>query len=231
VMLLVHVGFWLSQHPSLHATALVPAGMLLCTRLVRGEASTWLIVLGTLAYIGVEAPSLLSPTAGMAAVALGLRALRWPVTHPAAAAVAPTGSGDVYRVDATVDPTPPAPVPPPRPSFVLAPPAARLRLLTGAAWCLYLAAWTHGWSGGPWPVHAGWLDALWVITSLVAFARTRRSTVLVPPAVALMHLAVALRVVSGPQSPLQWGMTCIGLGFALLVLSLFASVRWRQRAT
>jgi len=35
--------------------------------------------------------------------------------------------------------------------------------------------------------------------------------------------------VSGPQSVLAWGLTCIGVGFGILVLCLLASVRWRQR--
>lgn len=228
VMLLVHVGFWLSQDATLHGAALVPAAALLCTRLVRRETTTWLVVLGTLGFVLVHAPQLLSTTAGMAAATLCLRALRQP-GRPVAPPVVPATPGDVYRVDATLPPAPPpTPLPSPRP-FVMAPRDERLRLLTGAAGCLYLAVWTQGWSGGPWPSHVWWLDAVLLVATLAAFARLRRSAVLVPLALASVHLVVALRLVPTPRSALEWGIACIGLGFALLVLSLLVSVRWRHR--
>ncbi len=228
-MMLVHVGFSMSQHAGLHGTVVVAAGVLLCTRWVERESTTWVIALGTLGYIALEAPLALSPTAVMAAATLALRALRCPVVRLLASAVSvAVATDDAYRKDATVEP----PLPPARalPSFVVAPAAARLRLLTGAAASLYLAAWTHGWPGGPWPSHVGWLDALLVGLSLWAFARIRRYTLLVPLGLGSLHLAVSLRLVPAPQSGLEWGVTSIGLGFALLLLSLLASVRWRHPA-
>lgn len=223
-MLLVHVGFWLSQHATLEGAVLVPVTLLSCTRFVRSEARIWLVVIGTLGGAVLWAPHLLAATAVMAAITLGLRALRKP-SMPAAASPAVTrGSDDVYRVDATSETTP-LPPPPASPSFALAPRDERLRLLTGVVGCSYLAVWAHGWSGGPWPAHAWGLDALLALASAVAFARIRRPTLLVPSALASAHLVVSLRVVPGPQSALEWGITCLGLGFALLVLSLYASVR------
>ncbi|MCA9707529.1 MAG: hypothetical protein KDK70_16875, partial [Myxococcales bacterium] len=85
-MVLVHASFWVSQHPSLDTTALLPTGVLLATRWMRRESSVWITVLATLGMAGAVHPALLSLLAAMAAGALLLRALRRPtVVAPAPA--------------------------------------------------------------------------------------------------------------------------------------------------
>ena len=226
--MLVHAGFWLSQHPALDGTALLPAGMLLGTRFARRESTTWLVVGTTLLYVGATSPELFWLTSLMATATLALRALRQPSRRPAPEPLrAPIGD-DVYRTEPSQAPAP-RPSPPPCWSFELAAPGARRRLLTGALGCLYVAAWTHGWSGGPWPPHVGWLDLALVATSIALVASTRWRLPLLLPAASLGHLVVSLRLVSGPQSMLEWGITSVGVGFGLLLLGLVASVVWRHR--
>lgn len=230
-MVLLHVGFWLSQHPTLEAIALLPAGMLLATRWAKRESSVWLMVGGTLLYAGMVVPHLLSPTAVMAALTLGLHALGRPQhRRPRVPVVAPAGGVDVYRVDVTAEPPAPPPARLPPMIFVVPGRDERLRLLNGAAGCVYLAVWTHGWSGGPMPPHVAWLDLSLLLASLGVFVHTRSRLPLVLPGLASMHLAIALELVSRPSSAWQWGATCIGVGFGLLLLCLVASVLWRQRS-
>ncbi|MEX1362867.1 MAG: hypothetical protein AB1Z98_07065 [Nannocystaceae bacterium] len=229
-MVLLHVGFWLSQHPTLEAIALLPAGMLLATRWAERESSVWLMVGVTLLCAGTALPHLLSLTAVMAALTLGLHALGRPHhRRPRPPVVAPTAGVDVYRVDVTAEPAAPPPAPLP-PIFVVPGRGERLRLLTGVAGCVYLAVWTHGWSGGPMPPHLAWLDLLLLVASLGAFVHGRWRLPLVLPGLASMHLAIALELVSRPSTALQWGAACIGVGFGLLLLCLIASVHWRRRS-
>lgn len=229
-MMLIHAGFWLSEHRGLDASVLVPAAILLGTRAAKRESTTWLVVSGTLLYIGAARPSLLWLTAAMAAVVLVLRALRQPVSQARVEPASATARADVYRVD----PSPAPPVSPPPSAelhFIVAAPQARRRLLLGAAGCGYLAVWTCGWTGGPWPEHRWWLDLVVVAATLLVVVYTRRHALLGLPGLLLTHWVVSLRLVSGPQSALQWGIACIGVGFGLLALCLIVSVRWRQRMT
>lgn len=228
-MVLLHVGFWLSQDPTLSARALAPAAMLLVTRRLQRESRVWLVVAGTLGYVAVALPSVLWLTAGMAAVVLCLHALRKPVTHPSGPLAQVPRAVDVYRVDPTLE-TPPVPPRVPHATFTLAPRESRRRLLTGAAGCVYLAAWTFHWSGGPWPSHLGWLDLLLVAVSIAVVVHARFYALVTLPGLVVAHLLVSLDLVPIPQSILQWGLSCVGVGFVLLLGSLGASVRWRHHS-
>ncbi|MEM9455072.1 MAG: hypothetical protein AAGF11_12900 [Myxococcota bacterium] len=228
-MVLLHVGFWLSQEPTLSAHALAPAAVLLATRLLRRESRVWWVVAGTLGYVALALPSVLWLVAGMAAVVLGLHALRRPVTRPAVRAAPVPPAGDVYRVDPTLEPPPVRPQLP-HAIFTLAPGDSRRRLLTGAVGCVYLAAWTYHWAGGPWPSHLWWLDLLLLAVSVTVVVHTRFYALLALPGLMVAHLVVSLDLVPIPQSILQWGLSCVGVGFVLLLGSLGASVRWRHHS-
>ncbi|MCX4244521.1 hypothetical protein [Paraliomyxa miuraensis] len=232
LMMLVHVGFWLTQIPTLHATALVPAACLLWTRFARRETTTWIVVGITLLYVGLKSPSLLSLTALMATATLCLRALRQPHVPPVPPPPIPLAvDDDVYRREAT-EPAPPTPLASTRPlpdTFVLAPPRVRRRLLTGALGTLYLSVWCHGWAGGPWPGHVWWLDLLLLGTCLALAGWNHWRLPLILPSLGLGHWVVSLRLVPTPQSAISWGVLCVGLGFGLLLCMLVVSVRWRHR--
>ncbi len=232
-MVLLHVGFWLTQHPSLEAIVLLPVGMLLATRWAKRESSVWIMVGGTLLYVGTVMPHFFSLTAIMATATLAAHALRRPRPElPHVPVTEPKTTDDVYRTDVTAEPPAPSPVPPLSmlPTLVMPARDERLRLLTGAAGCLYLSLWTTGWSGGPWPPHVAWLDLLLLVASLGVFFTTRWRLPLVLPSLASMHLVIALDLISRPHTALQWGVACVGVGFGLLLLCLVASVVWRRRS-
>jgi len=98
------------------------------------------------------------------------------------------------------------------------------RAIAGALFCAHLAAWSAGWSGGPFPRHVLALDAaLAAGVALVAWSR-RAPSVLAPLALELGHLAVEARVVTAPVTALEWGAWSVGAGFFLLVATIGASL-------
>lgn len=228
VMMLVHVGFWLSQHPSLHAASLLPAATLLLTRWIGGESKIWLTTLATVIAMAIIHPQFLWLSAALASAALSLRALRFPCLRPRPPCEKPKAPGDVYRQEQPTEPSPRALIHRPL-YFAVADPSAMVRLLSGAAGYLYLAVWTYGYVGGPLPAHLWWLDLIAIAVSVVAAVRLRSTMPLFPPALALGHLVVSWRLIAAPQSALQWGVTCVAIGFGLLLVCLLASVHWRHR--
>ena len=226
-MTLLHVGFWFSQNPSLPFVVLVPVAALVSTRLFARESATWAIVIATLVVMGFVAPALFALTAAMGAVTLVLRALRKPTYVAPPAPVDRENSDDVYREDPETE-TPAVVAPPPRLIFCREEPAACARLLTGAAGCIYLAAWTAQWSGGAWPAHPWWLLVALAATTVLVLKRHHYTFAALPTLVS-GHLVASSEWIASPRSALQWGVTCITLGFALLALGLALTVWWRHR--
>jgi hypothetical protein len=223
---IVHVLFWRAQYPfALHLQVLVPVALLLVTRLCRRESHVWAWTGGALAIAAVHVPSQFALVACMAAATLALRALRQPVVPPTIAEAPPRWM-DPYR--ASDDLAAPPRLPEATLEFVVAQRTAMLRLLAGALGCVYLAAWTHAWIGGPWPEHAWWLDLVLLAVTVVWAKSLRDRLPLVLPAVTALHGAIEVRLVSAPESILQWGATCVAVGFVCLLLALVASVRWRN---
>ncbi|MEM7151774.1 MAG: hypothetical protein AAF799_02985 [Myxococcota bacterium] len=223
-MVLAHVGFWFSQNPSLEVVVLVPVALLASTRFIDREFGVWFVVVVTLGYMGIAAPSLFALTAVMAAFVLVLRALRRPTLVAAARPSGVTDGDDVYRKDPDVA----SPIAPPRLIFRPEGAAARERLLSGAAGCLYLALWAWGWSGGDWPQAPWWLLGLLLVVTAVVLKKRRPLVFLLLPGTVTGHLAWSWDAIGRPESPLEWGATCITLGFALLAVGLVVNVRWRH---
>jgi hypothetical protein len=226
VMVLAHVAFWATQHArTLGLFVLIPVGLLLATRLCARERGVWALVASALAFGALLMPSQFVSIAGMAAAALVLRALRQPVVQPHAVDAVP--SFGPYRDEAGE----PLATPLARPTieFVVAHRRAMLRLFAGAIGCVYLAMWTPAWTGGPWPMHAWWLDLLLVAITAIWAKRLRDPLPLALPVATMFHCVLQLRVVPAPSSMGQWGATCVVVGFALLMLSLAAAFAVRKR--
>ncbi len=222
--LVLHVVFW-SVHLSVSLGALVPAAVLLGMRVLRGEARVWAVVTGTLVGVAVVAPQLFSLCALMAAATLALRArqhLQETAALPNAPAVSPfrAENGDVAAPRSTR-------------AWVIAPaaPAVQRRLLVGALFASYLAVWTAGWSGGPWPSHILGLDVLLAATVLFLLARMRVRIALPPLAASFAHLLVQVHVVPVPRTTLAWGALSTGGAFVLLLATLATSYWLRDVQT
>jgi hypothetical protein len=225
LLLVLHVGFW-STHFPIHVTALLPVVLLIAARSIHREVHVWCAAAGTLVLVGVALPAHFSVCALLTAAALGVRALRQPHAMPPAA---PEASASPYRA---LDESLP-PIAAVRSGSFFAPPttAARRRLLTGALFAVYLAVWTLGWTGGPWPAHLVSLDLLVTAAVLLVVLRMRVRIALAPLLASYTHLAVQTGLVSAPTSVLAWGATTVGLGFALLIASLAASYWLRNVET
>jgi hypothetical protein len=228
VLASLHVLFWSTAYP-VQLSALLPVPMLVATSRMRRERSVWLAVAASLALSAVAAPGSFYLAAAMACATLALRAHRaprWSHVHVAAesAAVGP------YRVDDSELAAPVEPRPEPDLSFGPEEPAARARLATGALASAYLAAWTLGWTGGPWPDHLLALDL--ALTGLVAllFVRRRARAPLAPLAATALHAGWRAHLVPAPVTALGWGALSVSLGFTLLVGSLAAAWYLRRHA-
>ncbi|MCA9606795.1 MAG: hypothetical protein KC619_14415 [Myxococcales bacterium] len=222
--LLAHVLFWCTEDDlSLDPVALLPGLALLGTRALRPELARWALVAAVLGLTAALAPAHLSLAALSSAAVLLLDALRRPAElAPETTASPPPASP--YRF---AEP-PPALLPStPTLRFERADPAALRRLVVGAVGALYLAAWTHGWSGGALP-HAIALDVALAVASLGLAWRLRSWLAPIPLLVAETHLAVQLHLVRLPHGALEIGAAAVALGFVLLGGSLFAT--WRLRA-
>lgn len=228
VLVVAHVLFWSTQHP-IALAALIPIAPLLQVRRARNEARAWCVVVVTLVVVALALPGSFSVTALMAAVALGLRALP-NARSPLAATVAPRGPDPVEQPYRVFLPTPP-PAPPASSAarVVLVDRAERMRLLTGALFAVYLAVWTLGWSGGPWPAHVLALDLALTALVLLLVWRARVRVMLAPLAGCFLHTLLQKDLVPAPRSLLEWGGTAVALGFALLLASLAASYQLRRR--
>ena len=193
--LVFHVWFSALQGPGMQLSVFVPCVLVLALRRIRTERWVWAWSSGTLVLVAGLDPGLFAVTALMLAVMLALRAFRSPTRVGGRVVLEPV------------------------------PAQTRTRLLVGAWAALYLAVWTATWRSGFWPVHDGLLDAAFVSVSVHWAWRRRAGVVLVPPACVVAHLLISQRMVSAPQTPLQWSLAAIAVGFALLMAGLRVSFR------
>jgi hypothetical protein len=219
LLLALHVGLWAADY-DLALGALVPAAMLLSTRWMKEELPVWTTVGVALAVTAGLLPESFWLVALMAAAVLALRAL--VVRTPTTRVVDVGPRGDTYRRPWDAEPRPPEVA-----IDWVADHAAKVRLLGGTLFGLWLAAWTRRWTGGPFPAHALALDLALTAGVVLLVWKARARAILAPLALTYLHLAVRMGVVSAPSSPLAWGVSAITTGFALLILSLF--VGWRLR--
>jgi hypothetical protein len=214
-VIVTHVVVW-SMTFSVNTVALIPVALLVGTRAVRRESHVWAMVTATMICVALVAPGYFASVALMSAATLALRAIRCP--QPIAstlAQIAPpfrVGTGDVAASASA-------------PTWVLAPatPDAQRRLSVGALFASYLAAWTMQWSGGAWPRHVVWVDLLFAAIVLFMVVGKRVRIALLPVVASCVHAAVQTRVVSAPDTTLEWGALLTSGAFALLVTSLAVS--------
>jgi hypothetical protein len=103
-----------------------------------------------------------------------------------------------------------------------------VRLIGGALFAVYVAAWTFDWSGGALPAHVLALDVALLAAVLLMAWRLRARLAFAPLAATLAHGALASGLVPPPRTPLEWGVAAVALGFALLAASLATSYRLRH---
>jgi hypothetical protein len=217
LLAVAYAAFWTNNY-HLDRGLFLTVGALLATRLLRHELSVFLVVAGTLLLVAVVSPQLLSFACAASAIVFAFHALRKPVVLAFA-----DGSPEVYRGG-------PAHAPEPLIAHLVAPPAALARQLAWAGYCLHLSAWTSSWSGGALPPHLFAIDALLVMYLALILWRERRWIILSPAITGAMQWSIAAHLVRAPRSPLEWGASTVGLGFALLLASLLASWRVQRLA-
>ena len=113
-------------------------------------------------------------------------------------------------------------------SFQCAARPAVLRLLTGSLSCTYLAAWTLFWTAGPWPEHVLLLDTLFASVFAALFWKLRARLAALPLTAGAAHLAGQMGLVLLPSSVLEWGVTAVISGFALLAGAVAATWHYRN---
>ena len=209
---LAHAWFWTSEF-ELQRGLIVPVLLLLATRWTSRESSVWLAVAGAL-LSGLMMRPFFATIAGMAAITLALRALRQPIESPARELGVFGADGDLRARSLY---------------FGVAPRPERMRCLTGSAASLYLSGWTLGWPGGALPVHVWWLDLSLAAVLLAMVWGFRAYVALMPLALSYLHLGVQAGTVSLPRTRAQWGLTEVGLGFALLAIGVLTSWQLRGR--
>lgn len=227
---LVHVAYWCSAF-DVSPRAFAPALFLLATRLMTRERSAWAMVVGTLAVVAALDPAMLAVTALMAAIALGLRALRHPRaagaqrdrTPPYRGALASDERADVTELAAPVI------------QYELREHGERARLLLGALAAMHLSLSALLCISTP-GVEGVWVDHSWVLDlslvglCLAALVRGRHPRALGPLAPMAFHLSIQLGWLRLPSSAVAWGAWSIAIGFGLLGLAVAASAYLHRRA-
>ncbi|MET0793615.1 MAG: hypothetical protein ABW061_18995 [Polyangiaceae bacterium] len=214
-LLLCHVFFWAHEF-ELKLSVLVPIVFLLRTRWASREFEVWGCVLAALT-VGWFMPQQFFLVAGIAALALVLRAFRSPTESTHAGA---TDEPDAARMGVETSSGL---------NFALSSAAARTRLVTGAIYAVYLCVWTLGWHGGPMPQHAWVVDASLALALALLWRKTRSSVPAVPLAAVCFDLAVKRGLLFAPSTKLHWAVTYIALGFALLSIAIACS--WQVKAS
>ena len=211
---LAHAWFWTSEF-ELRRGLIVPVCLLLSTRWMPRESSVWLAVAGAL-LCGFLMPPFLATIAVMAAITLALRALRKPLEAPADESGAFGEVGDSHTGAEY---------------FGFAERPERLRLLVGSTSVAYLSVWTLSYAGGALPEHVFWLDSLLTAALLAMVWGLRSHIALVPLALSYLHFGVQTGRVSLPRTRAGWGLSEVGLGFALLAAAVLTSWQSKRNRT
>jgi hypothetical protein len=219
VLLVGHVLVWAHDH-SIAVSPMWPVIPLLCLRRVRRESHAWAILLVTLPIAAHSAPRAFFLTALLAAVALGLRAL-YPTFRAEERRVRAAAPEEPYRTRASDDAEREGTLASSTTATVHA--EERARSFLGAIVGVYLAGWTLRWSGGPWPAHIVALDFGLAIVLLAMAWRQRSGLPLLPLSATYGHIVIMGHLLPTPETPIQWGVSLVSLGFLLLVGSLAAS--------
>ena len=215
-LLLLHVGFWMTQSPLALAPLMALVPLAFVGRITQ-PGRVALVVVATLGFVALRLPEHLSVTAAIAAVALALRA-RESFRPVASEAVPATGP---YRNE-----TAPSAV-----TRVEADPVAIGRLAVFAAACAWLALWTIAWKGGALPAHSLPLDLVFSGLAVVPVVRRRWGVPVAMVTVGWVHRVVTTTTVPLPGSAVGWGALAVSVGFVLLLGSLVASYLLRVRGS
>lgn len=222
-MACLHVGVSIAQSPAGFDDApWFALAALLAVRWIERERWVWLLAATALGTTALGHATFTPMVALLAASTLALRAHRRP--SPPEHATVPWAGRDPYR---TVDDDP-ASVRLPHRGLVVECTAVRNRLCFAALGCVALAAWTLGHGDPSAPSRIG-LELLLLLFAIGTTWRTRSLLPLLWPVVSLVQLASALGLVPLPSSRVQWGVTSVLAGFALLFLSLAVAARDRAR--
>lgn len=222
LLLSLHALFWASNH-NVALAAVIPVAVLLLARRVQSEALAWTLVVVTLGLVGLVHPSALTLVALLAAVILTLRAYGqfWTTverTHhdPPGPYRMGNEAGQALHGGRRFE-------------YVQLPlsAAAKLRHLTGALAALYLALWTAGWQGGPWPAHSIAVDVITLILAIALSVHLKRWVMIAVPTLGGAHAILLSGVIPTPHTTLGWGSSALVLGFALLLGGLATSYRLR----
>jgi hypothetical protein len=96
----------------------------------------------------------------------------------------------------------------------------RHRLFVGAVMSVYLAVWTVGWQGWPWPEPIVWLNVLTAAALLLIAQRLRLPSALM--AVVVVMLPGWRSLV--PRETVDWGILLLAVGFLTLIVGV--AVNW-----
>ena len=214
----------ISRVPVLAALALVG------TRLLRTEVSVWIVSVVTIGVVAQVDGSFAPLALAMATASLTLHGLRVRVdpTEDAREPRGPSYRGAPIMEDLTRDERTTLAATPI--VFAASPIVAQRRLALGAIALGYLALVTWG-GDGLLSTHHAVIDAGLVVVSLGLVVQRRAFGPLAPIGLAATHLAIVEEVVVPPRSALELGVWAIATGFAMLGLSVMASVRWGRGAS
>lgn len=223
--LALHVLFWSAQVPvSMGRVFLAVAAFFVARQ--RSEARAWAFAAG-LVLVSAVARERVSDFAALAALTLLYRAFAWLRVERPESPAPRTDEPSPYRAGEASAAQPvesdEAPL------FEKVSAAERLRLLPGALFAAYLAAWLWGYRGGPLPDHIAALDASFVALSAVGFRSGGRLGLAFSSA-SLAHALAASGLVPRPRGLIEWGALMLAAGFLLLGGSLAVSSWLARRA-
>ncbi|MBW2736642.1 MAG: hypothetical protein JRH20_30000 [Deltaproteobacteria bacterium] len=209
-----HLVWWTQKYdllPTIWWLSVVP---LLATRLLRREITVVGVISGVLLVDALLMPSMLSMVAVMASVVLLFRGLRGASQRRPWLSDLPSDAHPYRALDAPEMPE----MEPPKAIYERASPwrPEAQRLYVGGLSCLYLAGWTAGWQGGPWPSHLWLLDSLFALVLLAIIWRWRNVTAGLTLTTMVSHLTLTSGWVPLPSSTGQLGVVVLVSGFMLL---------------
>ncbi len=208
---------------------LIAALVLVGTRLFHRELGVWVVVFATVMGVAWVDAQFAPLTLVLAAASLGLHAVRsrGEATSAPAVPCGPTYRGvpmleDLTRGDRTTLAASPI-------VFVRRSIEAQRRLALGAIALGYLGLTTVG-ADGLFSTHHVVVDAGLLVLCLGLFARRRSFVSLAPIGLGAVHLAIVEEALVAPRTTLELGVWAIASGFAMLGVSIAASVRLGARA-